>query len=190
MKQVVGICFILILALGAGVFFALQYWQKAKLEHGWEMVGDGLEFFDGEGGHIALSEIGENGVDATLARWKGKLLLVNFWGTWCAPCRKEMPILQTMRNRYREDGFEVIGIALDTKENILRFTKAIGGIDFPLLYGDEAAIKIAKILGNQDGRLPYSVIIDVTGRVRLVKQGTVAEAAIEYAVKKWLKPNV
>ena len=125
-------------------FFALQYWPPTQLGHGWKTVDDGLGFFDEEGGHIALAEVGGDGADIPLAKWEGKLLLVNFWATWCAPCRKEMPLLQMMRNRYHQDGFEVIGIALDTEENILQFTQEIGGIDFPLLYGEDNAIKIAQ----------------------------------------------
>ena len=109
--------------------------------------------------------------------WNGKPLLVNFWATWCVPCRKEMPGLMELHEKYADQGFEVIGLAaeLDTAgsdpEKVANFINEMG-IRYPILFGEmEAVIDISERYGNQIGGLPYSAFVDRNGVVRHVKFG-------------------
>ena len=100
----------------------------------------------------------------TMSEWHGKVVLVNFWATWCAPCREEIPALQKTRAEYLDRGFEVVGIALDRAE-LARGFAADFKIDYPVLIGDTNVIDLMRHLGNKSGALPYSVVLDRQGRV-------------------------
>ena len=109
--------------------------------------------------------------------WNGKPLLVNFWATWCVPCRKEMPGLMELHEKYADQGFEVIGLAAELgtagsdPEQVANFVKGMG-IRYPILFGEmEAVIDISKRYGNRIGGLPYSAFVDRDGVVHHVKFG-------------------
>lgn len=105
------------------------------------------------------------GREQPLAQWKGKPLVVNFWATWCAPCVEEMPELQELHAELSTKGMQVIGIGIDTAENIAAFGSKLG-IDYPLLVGGPAATEMTRRFGNKAGGLPYTVLIDAGGQVR------------------------
>ena len=97
--------------------------------------------------------------------YSGKTILLNFWATWCAPCREEMPMLMDLQNQYGPDGLQVIGIALDDAENVRSFISKYG-ISYPVLVGGEDVFETSSAYGNDEGVLPYTVLIDKTGVVR------------------------
>lgn len=110
-----------------------------------------------------------------VSEWDGKALLINFWATWCAPCRKEIPAFLKARQRYHSQGFEIIGIALDLPDMVSEFASEIG-IDYPLLYGQQNATEIAQQYGNILGTLPYSIFIDSNGKIQHIhNSGEISE---------------
>lgn len=99
-----------------------------------------------------------------LADWRGKLLLVNFWASWCAPCLDEMPLLVAAQTQYAARGLQVIGPAMDEVESVQRIAARFG-INYPVM-ADYAQVDAAmKLLGNEYGGLPFSVLISRDGRV-------------------------
>lgn len=100
----------------------------------------------------------------TLGEWKGQVVLVNFWATWCAPCREEIPALMEVRAALGARGLEVVGIALDRAELARGFASDLR-IDYPILIGDGETINLMRQLGNRSGALPYSVVLDRQGHV-------------------------
>ncbi|MBV6423305.1 MAG: Thiol-disulfide oxidoreductase ResA [Steroidobacteraceae bacterium] len=110
-----------------------------------------------------------DGVPRTLAHWAGHPLLVNFWATWCAPCRREIPLLKTLRRSYAAQGLEVIGIAVDFREDVLKYAAEIG-LDYPLLIGEQDGLDAAAAFGV-DPVLPFSVFSDSKGRIVAVRIG-------------------
>ena len=102
-----------------------------------------------------------DGRKLTLSDYKGKVVLLNFWATWCAPCRTEIPHFVEMQNRFGPDGFQVIGISMDDDPKPVREFAQQFGLNYPVAVGDD---KLAEKYGGVLG-LPISFIIDREGRI-------------------------
>ena len=123
----------------------------------------------------------------SVSEWDGRVVLIDFWASWCIPCRKEMPAFNELRAKYLGQGFEVIGIAADKVENIERFLSEIK-VDFPILFGDVFEVMgIAADYGNSYGGLPFNAFIDREGNIRYVqKPGEVTFEEAEEILKRLL----
>jgi len=110
----------------------------------------------------------------TLAEWHGQVVLVNFWATWCAPCREELPLLTALQRRYRDRGFTVVGIAIDRRDAVADLVRIVD-MDYPLLVASEAGMNLARDLGNDKGALPFSVLLDRSGRPVMHHAGVLDE---------------
>jgi thiol-disulfide isomerase/thioredoxin len=116
---------------------------------------------------ISLSD--GDGVRHKLSDWKGRPLLVNFWATWCAPCRKEIPLLKSLRRERSAEALEVIGVAVDFRDAVLKYAHDIG-IDYPVLLGEQEALDAVGTFG-MDTVLPFTVFADGAGRIVTLKVG-------------------
>jgi thiol-disulfide isomerase/thioredoxin len=119
----------------------------------------------------------------SLAQWRGKVLVLNFWASWCAPCREEMPEFVAVRSQYARDGVEFVGIAIDSPANVARFL-ASQPVPYPILVGEGAAHSLARELGNPSGALPYTIVLDRDGEVVLRHLGRLPRATLEAALLK------
>lgn len=123
-----------------------------------------------------------DGVPRTLAHWAGRPRLVNFWATWCAPCRREIPLLKTLRREHAADGLEVIGIAVDFRDDVLAYAQEIG-IDYPLLIGEQDGIDAVNAFGLEPV-LPFSVFADREGRIVAVRIGELHADEAEFILDR------
>lgn len=105
----------------------------------------------------------------TLAEWTGKPVLVNYWATWCAPCRREIPLLNELRAEKLAPGLEVIGIAVDFREDVLNYAKETP-IEYPVLIGEEDGLAAVQAMGMQPA-FPFTVFADSKQRIVTVKVG-------------------
>ena len=96
--------------------------------------------------------------------WDGQVLMINFWATWCPPCRREMPAFIELQEKYQDKGFTIIGIALDEKQAVIDFTDPMG-MNYPILLAEQEGITLAKAYGNNLGVLPFTVIVDRKGNI-------------------------
>ena len=96
--------------------------------------------------------------------WDGQVLMINFWATWCPPCRREIPAFIELQEKYKDKGFKIIGIALDEKEAVINFTDPMG-VNYPILMAEQEGIVLTKAYGNRLGVLPYTVIVDRKGNI-------------------------
>jgi len=110
------------------------------------------------------------GTSRSLASWKGQPLIINFWATWCGPCREEIPLLNSLRRERAADRLEVIGIAVDEREAVLKFAKELG-IQYPVLMGEQEGYDAAERFGMASLVLPFSVFVDSQGRIVTLKVG-------------------
>ena len=105
-----------------------------------------------------------DGQPRSLQDWPGKALIVNFWATWCAPCRREIPLLQQLQRDHGDEGFQVIGIAVDFRDKVLAYADDMK-IEYPLLIGEQDALDAAAAFGVPAVGFPFTVFSDRQGRV-------------------------
>jgi len=109
------------------------------------------------------------GVSHRLSEWKGRPLMVNFWATWCDPCRREIPLLKSLRHERASESLEIVGIAVDFQDAVVDYTRKIG-IDYPVLIGEKDGITAIDAFG-MDAVFPFTVFADKQGRIFTVKVG-------------------
>lgn len=113
-----------------------------------------------------------------ISQWRGKVVVVNFWATWCAPCREEIPVFIRLQDKYGARGLQFVGIAIDQPEKVRPYAAELG-MNFPVLIGGAGAVDLSRLLGNRAGVLPFTVILDRDGKIVRTEIGAVKEAVIE-----------
>jgi len=114
----------------------------------------------------------------SLADWSGKLVLLNFWATWCPPCREEIPLFVRFQERFGPRGLQIVGISVDNPEAVARFWQDMK-INYPLLLADDSTFQLMAAYGNNSGGLPYSVLIRTDGQVAATRLGAFHERELE-----------
>ena len=99
-----------------------------------------------------------------LSQWRGAVLVVNFWATWCPPCREEMPEFTELQQKYAARGLAVVGIATDDTEKVREFAAGTN-TGYPLLMGDMEGENLSTKLGDDRDVLPYTIVINRQGRI-------------------------
>jgi peroxiredoxin len=131
-------------------------------------------------------ELGDlNGATVSAADFDGKVMLVNFWATWCKPCIEEMPMLTRLQHNYADRGVQVVGIALDDPHKAREFASELA-INYPLLVGTTDTVLAGRRYGNRSGMLPYSVLVDADGIVRWAYLGALDKEELEVQIKALL----
>lgn len=163
------------LALGGG-YLAYERWQEtATRDQALEQL-------------LRLRLPDPKGVSRSIGEWQDKVRVVNFWATWCAPCREEIPALMRVRSRHAPH-LEVIGIAVDTAANVQPFAVELA-ISYPLVIGGLEVIDLSRRLGNGAGALPYTLVLDRRGKLVFAHLGGMTEAALEETVRPLLAPRI
>ena len=115
-----------------------------------EMVGFSLPDTDGK-----MHDINE---------WRGKIVVLNFWATWCPPCRAEVPLFVDTQEKFKKDGLVIVGVAIDKKQDVANFIDSYF-INYPVLVSEADNTELMARYGNRIATLPYSVVMDRKGRI-------------------------
>lgn len=110
------------------------------------------------------------GVERSVSEWDDKVMVLNFWATWCSPCLKEIPEFIELQTEYGARGLQFVGIAIDDLDNVVRYMGE-AGINYPILIGQMDAIELATRYGNRVGALPFTAVVDHGGPVVFSKAG-------------------
>ena len=128
---------------------------------------------------------GLDGRAQAFAQWDGRVVLLNFWASWCAPCIEEMPLLDRYQQRHAARGLQVVGIASDGAEPTREFL-AERPVQYPILVDDPELGDLSRELGNRHGVLPYSVLVGRDGRILARHAGNFSEESLE----RWVAPHL
>jgi thiol-disulfide isomerase/thioredoxin len=148
-----------------------------------EPVGDAQALLTAE---LETAKAGETTGVGRVGDRLGALTLVNYWATWCKPCRDEMPLFEAMFRLHQADGFTVIGVAIDYPSRSQPFLDSMD-ITYPILYAEKTGMTLLASTGNEQGLLPYSLLLDKHGNVIEQVLGKVDEAQIRSWIATHLK---
>ncbi len=118
-----------------------------------------------------------------IKEWDGDLIVLNFWATWCPPCRKEIPEFIELQKTYGDQGVQFIGLAIDNVEAVAEYAENIG-INYPSLIVEADGVMLAKHYGNGVGALPYTVIINRKGEISSTFKGELSKKRAKEMLQK------
>jgi len=113
-----------------------------------------------------------DGQARSIRSWQGKSMIVNFWATWCAPCRREIPLLKKLQAKHGAEGFQIVGVAVDFREDVLKYAQEIG-IDYPLLIGEQDGLNAVNKFGQGSLGFPFTVFTDNQQRIVMFHLGEI-----------------
>jgi thiol-disulfide isomerase/thioredoxin len=122
-----------------------------------------------------------------LSSFKEPTLVVNFWATWCAPCRREIPLLKSLRSKRNASGVEIVGIAVDFREDVLQYANSMG-INYPLLIGEQDGLDAANAFG-MDMVFPFTVFADAKRQIIALKVGELHENEADFILDRIAEVN-
>ncbi|MDQ6621771.1 MAG: TlpA family protein disulfide reductase [Pseudomonadota bacterium] len=134
---------------------------------------------------FGLSLPDAQGHEQKLSQWRGKVMVVNFWATWCAPCREEMPQFVKVQSELGGRGLQFVGIAADDASKVRAFAEELG-LNYPALIGGFGAIELSKGFGNRLMALPFTIVVDRAGTVAHTQLGPLTAAKLHSVVQKLL----
>lgn len=117
--------------------------------------------------------------------WDGKVLLVNFWATWCPPCMKEIPAFMELQNEYGDQGLQIIGLAIDDNDSVKDYADSVG-MNYPIIAAELAAMEIARRYGNRVNALPFSAFVGRDGKIVEIRPGELTKTSTEKIIKNLL----
>lgn len=118
----------------------------------------------------AASFPGLDGMPQPLGQWRGKLIVLNFWATWCPPCREEIPHFIQAQQKFGARGVQVVGLALDRPAAVAAFSRETG-INYPLLVSMDEGFAFTRSVGNVAEALPFTIVIDRSGHIVATRLG-------------------
>ncbi|MFM8462858.1 MAG: TlpA disulfide reductase family protein [Burkholderiaceae bacterium] len=158
MKKITAFVVIAILFTSIGIYFGVKRLQPSA---------------PADTAVAALMQVSmkdSGGKQRKMSEWQGKVLLLNFWATWCPPCVSEMPELVALQNELAGKNLQVVGIGIDSPSNIREFAEK-HQITYPLLLGGLEGSELSRQFGNQSGGLPFTILIGPDGSVRQTYMG-------------------
>ena len=122
-------------------------------------------------------------------QWQGKVLVINFWATWCGPCLKEIPEFIQWQKAYQSQNLQFVGIAIDDQQSVTEYLKTIP-INYPILIAGDAGSQLSHQLGNLINAVPFTLIVNEQGKIVHRQFGELSKEKFLELVESLLKPHV
>ncbi|HKU17549.1 MAG TPA: TlpA disulfide reductase family protein [Steroidobacteraceae bacterium] len=129
-----------------------------------------------------------SGTPRSIRSWPGKSMIVNFWATWCAPCRREIPLLREVQKQHGAEGFQVVGVAVDFRDDVVKYAQEIG-IDYPVLIGEQDGLDAVTQFGQGSIGFPFTVFAAEDGRIVLFHLGEIKKDQVDVLLGAVRKVN-
>ena len=169
----------LILLMAGALFYAaripIEHAQPVAAAESTEATADAPVYPS-----FALADL--DGNKRHFSEWSGKHRLLNFWATWCAPCRREIPLLKTFQDEHGENGFVVIGIAVDFPDQVAAYAEE-AQFNYPILVGQEDAMAVAETSGVEFIGMPFTMIVAADGELINTHIGEIMDSHLEHIVR-------
>ena len=166
-----ALALVLASALAAGAGFGAWHWWNGR-----------------DTGQVARADLAFRDLDGqprTLADWRGKLVLLNFWATWCTPCLKEIPLLVETQREHGPRGLQIVGVAMDEVDAVKAFAQRLQ-MNYPTMVGKGEIAAAMDELGDELGAFPFSVLIAPDGRILDRRSGDLSREEIA----QWLDEHL
>lgn len=172
MKYSIVAGLVIIVAAAAGYIVQQQYFVSLSEQNANQSIAiDRVEF--------VMSHL--DGSERRLSDWDGEARLVNFWATWCAPCRREIPLLKQLQTDKPEKQLQIIGVAVDYMEDVRAYAED-AAFNYPILVGQEEAIEVAEASGVEFIGLPFTMIIAPDGTLVGTHMGEIMQPHVDRIV--------
>lgn len=181
-KQIVLYFIVAVVALGSGSFI------RSLISDAYQTELTSDESQQGAQAILATQLPDLDGNDQAVSQWLGKVIVVNFWATWCTPCREEIPEFIEAQKKYGDQGLMFVGIAIDQVDKVKMFNKEFG-INYPVLVGNMNTWSLLEAAGNRHSALPYTVVINRSGELVENYLGRVNLKKLEKLVIPLLQQN-
>ena len=168
-RETLALVLVCAVAAAAG-FGAYRYWHSGASA---DTARADLAFLDLDGRTHRLEE------------WRGKLLLLNFWATWCTPCLKEIPLLVEAQQRHGARGLQIVGVAMDEVEPVRAFAQRLA-MNYPVMVGQAEIVMAMDELGDELGAFPFSVLVAPDGRILDRRSGDLSREEIAAWLDEYL----
>ena len=177
MKRAFLAIVIAVLALAAGIFVKVNEQRSTDAETPPIAVEAPVE---ADTGPIIVSfKLADlDGVERDFSEWDGQHRILNFWATWCAPCRREIPLLKAFQDQHGADGIQVIGIAVEFPEPVIAYAKE-AEFNYPILVGEQDAMAVAESSGISFVGLPFTMIVTRDGELLSAHMGEIHQAYLD-----------
>lgn len=126
-----------------------------------------------------------DGLTRTLDGFRGQILIINYWATWCAPCREEIPMFVRLQRELAANGVQFLGIAVDQADKVVDFSREFA-VNYPLFIGGIDAVELSRKAGNRAGVLPYTLVLDRSGAIRASLVGELTETRMRAVLQPLL----
>lgn len=181
-KQIILYFIVAVVALGSGSFI------RSLISDAYQTELTSDESQQGAQAILATQLPDLDGNDQAVSQWLGKVIVVNFWATWCTPCREEIPEFIEAQKKYGDQGLMFVGIAIDQADKVKMFSKEFG-INYPVLVGSMNTWSLLEAAGNRHSALPYTVVINRSGELVENYLGRVNLKKLEKLVIPLLQQN-
>lgn len=129
-----------------------------------------------------------NGNMQNLSQWQGKILIINFWASWCPPCLEEIPVFISLQQQYQNKNLQFIGIAVEEQQAVAEYNAKVN-INYPLLIAGDDGIKLSRALGNDIDAVPFTVIISPEGKMIHRQPGEMSKAELLKIIQPFIEKN-